>query len=180
MAKKAIVLIANGAEDIEVVTIVDVLRRGGIHVTLISVQEQTVTCANRVTITADATEIPTNHDALILPGGSTAAQTFSSLQSVQSAIKKYFAENKLVAAICASPMALGSAGVLTGKRATCYPSLESHLTGAIVVKDEQVVIDGNIVTSQGPGTAMNFACRLVGILVDHSMESNVRKQLLFL
>lgn len=176
----------DGAEDIELVTILDVLGRAGLQVTLYSVDSSNnrFTCANGCTLVADNLSLPSSVssiDALVLPGGSAAAQSFSTNPAVQKLIQETRKCNdKILAAICASPMALATAGALDGVKATIYPSMERHLTDnkAIPLTD-RVVVDQNVVTSQGPGTAMAFALKLVDLLAGENVAAKVKAALLY-
>lgn len=158
--KTALLLLADGFEEIEAVTIIDVLRRGNVAVTTASLAGKHVRGSHDISIESDtlferiAIE---NFDALVLPGGP-AAKTLREDARAQDAIKRAAAAGKLVAAVCAAPTALETAGVLKGRRATAYPG--SQLPSATFV-EERVVEDGNIVTSRGPGTTMAFALKLV-------------------
>ena len=182
---KVLVVGTDGAEDIELVTICDVLRRGGLQVTLGGLEHELINCANGCVLKADVAPLPSSpvdtFNALVLPGGSKAAQTFATNSHCQTLIKAMHGKGKLVAAICAAPMALAAAGILNGKRATIYPGMEKHLSDgdALPVKDERVVVDGNIVTSQAPGTAMAFALKLVEILAGEGTSAKVGHAMLY-
>jgi protein deglycase len=156
----ALVLLAEGFEEIEAVTIIDVLRRAEVEVTSASLSGKQVRGSHAIVVESDvlldAVQVE-SFDALVLPGGP-AAKTLREDARAQDAIKRAAAAGKLVAAVCAAPTALETAGVLKGKRATAYPG--SQLPSATFV-EERVVEDGNIVTSRGPGTTMAFALKLV-------------------
>jgi len=156
----ALVLLADGFEEIEAVTIIDVLRRGEVTVTTASLGARRVTGSHQITLEADALldgVAVEDFDALVLPGGP-ASKTLREDARAQATIRRAAAAGKLVAAVCAAPTALEAAGVLAGKRATAYPG--SQLPSARQL-EEAVVEDGNIVTSRGPGTSMAFALKLV-------------------
>lgn len=176
--KTALLLLADGFEEIEAVTIIDVLRRGNVSVTTASLAGKHVRGSHDIAIESDAlleSVNVDNFDALVLPGGP-ASKTLREEPRVQSAIKKAAASGKLVAAVCAAPIALEAAGVLEGKRATSYPG--NPLPSAKFV-EERVVEDGNIVTSRGPGTSMAFALKLVERLSGHETAQKTAEKLLF-
>ncbi len=156
----ALVLLADGFEEIEAVTIIDVLRRGEVSVTTASLGGKQVRGSHDIAIESDALLSDVSvaaFDALVLPGGP-AAKTLREDARAQAVIKEAAQLGKLVAAVCAAPTALEVAGVLKGKRATSYPG--NPLPSASFV-EERVVEDGNVVTSRGPGTTMDFALALV-------------------
>jgi protein deglycase len=176
--KTALLLLAEGFEEIEAVTIIDVLRRGDVAVTTASLAGKHVRGSHEIVIESDtlldAVSVD-NFDALVLPGGP-GAKTLREEARVQAAIKQAVAAGKLVAAVCAAPTALEAAGVLKGKRATSYPG--NPLPSATFV-DERVVEDGNIVTSRGPGTTMAFALKLVERLSGVDTAKMTAEKLLF-
>jgi len=172
-AMKAVVPLAEGFEELEAVTIIDVLRRGGVEVTTAALAASPVTGSHAIQVAADtlldAVEA-SMFDAVVLPGGP-AAKRLRDDERVQKLVQNAARSGKLVAALCAAPIALEAAGVLTGKRATVYPGNE--LPSAQVV-EERVVVDGNIVTSRGPGTALEFSLALVEKLVSVEKANQLR------
>jgi 4-methyl-5(b-hydroxyethyl)-thiazole monophosphate biosynthesis len=116
-------------------------------------------------------------DIVILPGGLPGATNLRDHPEVQALIKEQHRQGRRIGAICAAPIALGAAGILQGKKATSYPGFEKELKGATVVQD-RVVRDGNIVTSRGPGTALEFALELVSELRGKAASENLRKGML--
>ncbi len=181
MAKKALVILADGFEEIEAVTPIDVLRRAGVDVTVAGLNSKTVTGAHNVRFEADVTlsnyqELP---DAVILPGGMPGAKNLGESKQVLDLVKKMDAAKKLIGAICAAPaLALTPAGVLNGKKATCYPGFEKSFTSSVRFSQDRVVVDGNVVTSRGPGTALEFALELVEKLVSREQAESLRAGLL--
>ncbi|MBI4394885.1 MAG: DJ-1/PfpI family protein [Candidatus Omnitrophica bacterium] len=168
MVKKVLVILAEGFEEIEAITPVDVLRRAGVEVTLAGLSARTVSGAHGVKFQADVTldEYRDLPDAIILPGGMPGAQNLAESKKVAELIKKMNAQKKVVGAICAAPaLALAPTGILDGKRATCYPGFEKNFSSAITFSKDRVVRDGNIITSRGPGSALEFALELVEQLV---------------
>ena len=169
------VFLAEGFEEIEALTPVDVLRRAGIEAALVSISEdgsKVVTGTHGIKVTADLTFDEACFDScemLVLPGGLPGAENLGKHKGLCEKLKE-FAEageegGKYVAAICAAPMVLGRLGILEGKMSTIYPGMEEELKGGIPMKN-RVVVDGNIITSKGPGTAMEFSVELAGILKD--------------
>jgi len=165
---KVCVPLAKGFEEIEAVSLIDVMRRGGIEVVVAGVGEMLVTGANGITVQAD-TDIQNvsadDLDMVVLPGGWDGTHALAKDETVQSLLKEMRAKEKVVGAICAAPFALKSAGVL-GDRYTCYPSVEEQIGEAGYTDQEKVVIDGNVMTSRGPGTAICFGLAIVRKLVD--------------
>ncbi len=171
--KTAAVFLTTGFEETEALTTVDILRRGGVVATMVSLTaSEEVISKNKIPVRADAMFDAVKNekfDMLVLPGGTLEIKNHEGLQEL---IKKYHAENKLIAAICAAPAALGKAGILAGKTAVCYPGLESHLTGAVIGKNI-VETDGNITTAKGPAVTPFFALKLLEILEGKSMADEV-------
>uniref|UniRef100_A0A6N2MCS0 DJ-1/PfpI domain-containing protein n=1 Tax=Salix viminalis TaxID=40686 RepID=A0A6N2MCS0_SALVM len=181
--KKVLVPIANGTEPIEAVITIDVLRRGGADVTVASIEKQTrVDATHDVKLVADSLLSECSDavfDLITLPGGLPGATNLKNCQLLEKLVKKQVEDGKLYAAVCASPaVAFGSWGLLNGLRATCHPLFMDELksSGAITV-ESRVHEEGNVVTSRGPGTTMEFAVALVEKLfgkekADEGMRSN--------
>lgn len=170
MKKNVCVLMADGSEEMEVVICVDVLRRAGIGVFLAGVGEETrmVTASRGVRIAPDGAWDPAEadrFDALVVPGGIGGTQTMRQDESIRQALRDFSGAGRLVASLCAGPEVLHEAGVLAGRRYTSHPASREGLTAGTWL-DEPVVRDGNLLTSQAPGTAMAFALALVEILAD--------------
>lgn len=178
--KKIIVFLAEGFEEIEAISIIDILRRAQISVTTVSVgKDKMVKGAHSIAVEADKLfdEVDfTSYDMLVLPGGMPGAKNLQDHAGVKEQLK-VFAENKQIAAICAAPMVLGSMGLLKGKRATCYPGFEPELIGANVT-NEPVTVDGNIITGRGPAFAINFTLQLVETLAGKATHDEVSNALL--
>lgn len=158
---KSYVFFADGFEEIEALTAVDVLRRAGMRVVTVSINSTLeVTGAHDVTVKADTKVSDVDlHDAqwLVLPGGMPGAANLANCDAVCSALKAQNDKGGGIAAICASPsVVFGPLGLLEGKKAVCYPGMEAGMTGA-VVGDDQVAVDGNIITGNGPAAATAFA-----------------------
>ena len=171
--KTAAIFLIEGFEETEALTTVDILRRGGVVVTTVSLMSgPEVISKNKIPVRTDAmfdSVKNQNFDMIILPGGTINIKNHDGLQEL---IKKYASENKLIGAICAAPAALGRAGVLHGKTAVCYPGLESHLEGARIGKNI-VETDGNITTAKGPAVTPFFALKLLEILEGKAMADEV-------
>lgn len=177
MKKSVCVLVADGSEEMEVVICVDVMRRAGISVFLAGVGEETrmVTTSRGVRIAPDgAWDIAesSRFDALVVPGGIGGTQAMRQDETVKQAIRQFAGEGKLVASLCAGPTVLQDAGVLGGKTYTSHPSSRSELTAGTWI-DRPVVEDGQLITSQAPGTAFAFALALVGRLVDAKTAAKI-------
>ncbi|KIM07931.1 MAG: thiamine biosynthesis protein ThiJ [Sulfurovum sp. FS08-3] len=167
MATKVLIPLAQGFEEIEAVSLIDVLRRGGVEVGVHYVGESVlVTGANGISIKADVS-IDEAHsddfDMIVLPGGWGGTNILATHEKVQSLLKEFKSKDKYVAAMCAAPFALHQAGVL-GERFTCYPSVEEQIGRQGYDATQKVVQDGKVITSQGPGTAICFGLALVKIL----------------
>jgi protein deglycase len=177
---RAGVLLAPGFEEIEAVTIIDVLRRAEIATTIVGVSSQSVQGAHGITLQADALLEQTANEAwdlIVLPGGMPGARNLRDSAAVQALLRAQLAAKRRLAAICAAPIALSAAGALAGRRATSYPAFRAELQCAEYVED-QVVVDGPIITSRGPATALRFALRLVGELCGQEREAAIGQAML--
>jgi len=178
---KVIVPLADGFEDIEAVSIIDILRRGGLEVVTVSLAGEGAVSAHEVEIKADKhldNIDPSQFDAIVLPGGDGGMKNLRANQKILEIIREFSAAGKWTAAVCASPSVLGTAGILTGKKATCYPGYEENLTGADLSED-RVVVDGKVVTSRGPGTAPEFALKLVALFKNPETAQKLKKGMLY-
>ncbi len=160
MAKVAVIL-ANGFEEIEALTVVDVLRRANISCDMVGFEEQ-VTGSHDIQVTADRVFDGdlSDYDLLVLPGGMPGSANLRDNQALISEIQAFNQEGKKISAICAAPIALHQAGVLKDKHFTCYDGVQEQIADGIYQK-ETVVVDGNLTTSRGPSTALAFAYELV-------------------
>lgn len=165
--KKILVVLADGCEEIEAVTPIDVLRRAGFDVTAAGVGSVSVLGAHGIRIAADL-EIGAYKDipaAIVLPGGMPGASNLAASAAVAAMIQKVHGSGGIVAAICASPaVVLAPLGLLDGKSATCYPGFENRLGASVKHSAERVVRAGNVITSRGPGTALEFSLAIVEAL----------------
>ncbi|AQQ09196.1 Chaperone protein YajL [Sedimentisphaera cyanobacteriorum] len=167
MSKTALLPIADGSEELEAVTIIDVLRRAGTELTIASVADISVTMSRGTKLVADAPiEVCSGneYDLIVLPGGMPGAEHLRDSRILTEMLKTQAEARRLYAAICASPaIVLASHGLMAGKKGTCYPGLEHSLADSYL-EGEDVVADGNCITSRGPGTAMAFALKLAELL----------------
>jgi 4-methyl-5(b-hydroxyethyl)-thiazole monophosphate biosynthesis len=168
MIKTALVPIAEGSEELEAVTIIDVLRRAGVEVTVASANDGKklqISGSNGTNIVADKmlNNCAENaYDLIAVPGGIPGSEHLAEHPILDSLLRKQAEQGKLIGAICAAPaVVLASKGLLLDKTATCYPSFQQSLEAKEVDGEARVVVDGNYITSQGPGTALDFALQLV-------------------
>jgi 4-methyl-5(b-hydroxyethyl)-thiazole monophosphate biosynthesis len=164
--KKVLLPLAPGFEEIEVIAVVDILRRAGIEVTIAGTSDGLIKGKNGVKVKPDEllADVPGfSFDMIVLAGGEKGVEHLKKDSRVIDLLKEY-AEFKLIGAICASPTVLKAAGITKGRKLTCYPSEIKEFPNEYV--DKRVVVDGNLITSQGPGTAMEFAYAIVEALVD--------------
>lgn len=174
------ILFAEGFEEVEALTVVDMARRAQIEVEMISLNEDLfVTGGHGITVKCDKllkeAEIL---DGIVLPGGIPGVPNIEKNETAVAFIKKHFIEGKLVAAICAAPTLLGRLGILADSKAVCYPDVLDNL----ICKekgDSKVVTDKNIITSQSAGTAMDFAFEIIKYLKDENKAENVKKSIYY-
>ena len=179
--KKVLVPIANGTEELEAVTIIDVLRRADAMVTVASVGELRITASRGVQIVADcliADCLDTVYDCIALPGGMPGAENLRDSKALKRLLVEQRRNGRMVGAICASPaVVLAHHGLLSDVRATCYPSFLERMPDTKKA-GEPVVVDGNCITSQGPGTALAFSLKLVALLFGETKEQRVANAML--
>lgn len=175
---KTLIFLVDGFEEIEALATIDILRRGGVDVTSVSVTgKKEVTGSHKIPVIADILFEEADFSTigmLILPGGTTALNEHEGLKKK---ITEFAAQGKKVAAICAAPMVLGGLGLLKGKRATAYPGFEKYLDGA-QFELKPVVIDGDIITGRGPAFSMDFALTLLEIIKGKETADKVAGDLL--
>lgn len=166
--KRSYIFLATGFEEIEALGTADVLRRGGLDVTLVSIyKDRMVTGAHGITVAADVVFDGADFDGadwLIFPGGMPGAKNLAEYQPLVDLLTAHAAAGGHIAAICAAPaVVLATYGILTGRKATCYPGFEGELTGAGAeyVADSRVVVDGNVTTANGPSSAILFGASIV-------------------
>lgn len=175
----AAILLAPGFEEIEAVTIIDVLRRAGVDVRILGQDAGRVTGAHDVRIEVDQLfgDAWEDWDVVILPGGMPGSTNLRDDDRVMGLLRRQREAGRLVAAICAAPIALAAAGLLDGLQVTCYPGFEDQL-GEGIPSTARVVADGGVITSRGPGTAMWFSLQLVAQLCGQDKADELARQML--
>lgn len=176
---KVMVPLANGFEEIEALTVVDILRRADIKVDTVGVIGSVIEGAHGVRVMVDKTfhQIsPEEYDAIILPGGSPGYKNLGKSSRLMEILKNFNEQKKLICAICGAPSILAKEGLLDDKKATIYPGYEKLLA---YPRGSRVVEDENIITSQGPGTAIEFALKIVEKLLDKNVSERLKRELVF-
>ncbi|XP_058442655.1 protein dj-1beta [Malaya genurostris] len=183
MSKKLLMLLPSGAEEMEFVICVDVLRRCGVSVTIAGLGGKQITCSRDVVITADTTLNEASKgefDAIALPGGLGGSKAMAESTQLGEVLKSFETNGKIIAAICAAPTVLLAHSIALGKSLTSYPSFKDNLSDKYrYIDDKRVVIDGNLITSRGPGTAFDFALKLAEILVGLDKVKQVSSGMLY-
>ena len=176
------IFLAEGYEEIEALTVVDLLRRANIDIEMVSITgEKMVRGAHGINVEADVLyeEIKAEEaDMLVLPGGMPGTKNLMAQEDLVSNLKQFHEAGKAVAAICAAPMVLGENGILEGKKAVCYPGFEANLKGATVLKEEAVT-DGNVITSRGLGTAIEFAGEIITYFLDAKKAQEIKESVIY-
>lgn len=179
--KKVFLFLATGFEETEAVATTDVLLRGGIETVTVSITgKNLVKGAHGIAVYTDKLfeEIDFNEGVmLVLPGGMPGASNLNAHEGLKKQVLEYAEKGKYIAAICAAPLVFGELGILKGKKATCYPSFESHLKGAILCEDK-VVQDSKIITGKGPGYVFDFGLKIVAELQNQAKANEVAEGLL--
>jgi protein deglycase len=180
MKKNILIPLAFGFEETEAVTIIDVLRRAGFNVTTVSVNGfRKVAGAHHIPIEADKLFEETDFDQadmIILPGGMPGTSNLHAHTGLIEKLQEFYEGGKNIGAICAAPMILGSLGFLKGRKAVCYPGFESKLEGATIL-NSPFVVDGNIITGRGVGTALEFSLEIVRMFNGADEAANLRTAL---
>lgn len=177
--KKIIIPLAQGLEEIEAITGIDVLRRAGVEVTTVSLDDLKVKGAHSIVIVADKSidEINVDEfDGILLPGGMPGSANLRNDERIINMIKSLDKKGKLVSAICAAPIVLERAGVLKGRNATSYPGFGEEMPSCNYV-DDRVVVDNNIITGKGPGAALKFAFEVVNYLMGEKMVNKLKGEM---
>jgi 4-methyl-5(b-hydroxyethyl)-thiazole monophosphate biosynthesis len=177
--KRVLVPLAEGFEELEAVTIIDILRRAGVEVVVASLAGSPVAGAHGIRLEADApleALLAQHFDMIALPGGMPGAEHLRRDPRIAALVKRLHAAGRPVAAICAAPMVLAAAGLLAGRRATSYPGFLDGAAAATVVGDT-VVVDRGVITSRGPGTALDFALALVEELEGRAARQAIESRL---
>lgn len=173
-----LVPLAQGVEELEAVTIIDLLRRANIKVTVAGLNERLIVASRGVCLQADTTldaVIDDDFDLIVLAGGLEGTNNLDADPRIHQLLQQQQQKNSYIAAICAAPTVLANAGVLKQKSATAYPNFldKMDLPEVNYIADQAVVIDDKVITSRGPGTAMDFALTLIEILTDKQQRDNV-------
>lgn len=178
MSKKVLVAVADGVEEIETIAIIDCLRRAGADLTVASVGKLQITTSRKVKIIADCliTDCLNNtYDIIALPGGNKGSENLAASKGLIGMLKKQKDSPRFYAAICASPAVVFEPnGLLEDKKATCFPALADKLSNKQAT-DQRVVVDGNCITSQGAGTALEFSLKLVELLFGSQKSQELAK-----
>ena len=178
---RVLVPLAPGCEELEAVTVIDLLRRAGVEVVTAGLEEGLVRCSRGTVLMPDATldEVADqDFDMIVLPGGLPGADHLNDDPRIQRLLRRMAEQGRFTAAICAAPKVLASAGLLDGRQATSYPGvLQAAEQPSIQVLDRPVVRDGSVITSRGPGTAMDFALELIEALEGRDKRDEVEQAL---
>ena len=169
--------LAEGFEEIEALTPVDILRRAGKEIATVGIGSKAVMGAHGIPVVADMSEdkfADNSPEMIILPGGMPGTLNLDASPTVEKAIKNALSSGAYIAAICAAPTILGKRGLLAGKEATCYPGMEDGLVGAIL-SQKRVVRDGRIITAAGMGAALDFALELVSVFCGDDKKKTLKK-----
>ncbi len=176
-----LVPLAEGFEELEAITLIDLLRRADFNVITAGLDDQPVRASRGNVIIPDSSldQIKDQYfDLIVLPGGLPGADHLRDDAQLQALLQRQNDADRMIGAICAAPKALASAGVLQGKKITCYPgALDQVDASGFEITPERVQIDGNVVTSRGPGTAMDFALELIELLSDKANRDRVEAEL---
>jgi 4-methyl-5(b-hydroxyethyl)-thiazole monophosphate biosynthesis len=182
LVPRVLVPLAQGCEELEAITIIDLLRRAGIEVITAGLDAENITASRGVKLIPDTdleSALKDNYDMIVLPGGLPGADHLGSDERLKATLKTMANDDKYIAAICAAPKVLANAGLLKDKTATSYPGfLDDPELSGITLSDAAVVKDGKVITSRGPGTAMDFALELIEVLSGKETRNTVEVALL--
>lgn len=174
---KGIILLANHFEDVEALITIDILRRANISIELVSVVDSLeLTTQSNVVIKAEKLYEDINieeYDYLIIPGGKAVFETHLDSTKTKEAVEYFYKHNKLIASICAAPGVLGKYGYLDNTPYVCFPTCEEFMPKGILLKDKNVVVSNNIITSKAAGTTFDFAYEIVKYLTNEELANNV-------
>ena len=180
--KKVRVMLADGFEEVEALTAVDLLRRAKIYVDTVSITDDfTVHGAHGINVQTEDLfdEVDFSEtDMIVLPGGMPGTTNLKEHEGLKKVLLRFAEEEKYIGAICAAPTVLDEIGILQGKRATCYPGVESQIKDAILTRTP-VMRDGNIITGQGVGTAIDFALKLVEVLAGEEKAKEIAEAIVY-
>lgn len=176
---RILVPLANGFEEIEAVNVIDILRRGDVDVVTAGLKEGLVEGSHKIKMLPDTTLDKIDYldfDGLVLPGGAPGFVNLGNDERILNMAREMDRAGKVVAAICAAPSVLIKAGVLQGRRATVSPSGKAQVEACASFSEDRVVVDGNLITSRSPGTALEFALKLVEVLAGKEKMMHVKAQ----
>lgn len=176
------IFFAKGYEEIEALAVVDICRRLGLAIDMVSVTEEAaVEGSHGIVVNMDKTFSQIDfdsYDMLLLPGGGEGTRNLEAHKALMAQIDAFYAAGKYIGAICAAPSIFGHRGILRGRRACSYPGFEGHLEGAVVTAGP-VEIDGNVVTSRGMGTAIDFGLAVAGLFVEKEKVEELAKGIVY-
>lgn len=179
---KLAVFFAEGYEEIEALTVVDICRRCALDVDMVSVtKERTVRGSHGICVQMDKVYSETDfeeYDMLVLPGGMPGTKNLEAHQGLMDWVDRFYKDGRYIGAICAAPSIFGHRGILAGRRACSYPGFENHLEGAQVTKGP-VEIDGHVITSRGMGTAIDFGLAIAGIFVGEEKAVDMAEAIVY-
>ena len=177
---EAVIILADGFEEIEAITCIDLIRRSNTPITILGLNSLEIKGSHEIQVKADLLleDYSKDFDVLILPGGLPGTTNLAQSSELIDLIKKSFSENRLCAAICAAPVVLAKAGVLKGLKATCYPGFEDKL-GEAIYTEETVVHDANVITSRGAGTAVPFALKIIQYICGNEVADTIASNILY-
>lgn len=182
MTKKVSVFLADGFEEIEGLTVVDLLRRAGVEVTTVSITGKlTIHGAHKIDVQADKLFEEVNYqeeDMVVLPGGMPGTLNLGAHEGVKEVLEQFYEAKKYIGAICAAPSVLGKYGMLKGRKATSYPGFEEQLEGAEYTL-EPVAVSDFVITSRGLGTAIDFALALITVLVSEEKANEISRSIIY-
>lgn len=178
--KKAYIFLANGHEEVEALTVVDLLRRAGLDIATVSIQDtKTVTSSHNVTYEADLlfSDVEgTMADLVVLPGGIPGTPNLRAYEPLMQMLREHHEAGKYVAAICAAPSVLAEIGILDGKKGTSYPGFGTKIEQYV---EAPVVVDGNVITGRGLGAAIDFSLALIELLADEQKAKEISASIMY-
>ena len=178
--KRVLIPLAPGFEEIEALAVVDILRRAGAEVITAGTVENPIEGRNKIKVLADTSlDSLKDHDfdMIVLPGGTVGTENLKKDVRVKEIVERLYKKGRFVTAICAAPTVLSAIGITAGRTVTSHPTVRTKLDKE-KISEERVVVDGNIITSQGPGTAIEFAFKLVEVLFEKDKVADVNKGVL--
>jgi len=178
--KRVLIPLAPGFEEIEAIAVVDILRRAGLEVTMAGTVYGPIEGRNKVRVLADTSLNSVkdqDFDMVVLPGGAVGTENLKNDPMVKEVVERLYKKGRFITAICAAPTVLSAIGITAGKTVTSHPTVRLKLDKE-KLSDERVVVDGNIITSQGPGTAIEFAFKLVEVLIGENKVIEINRGVL--